>query len=142
MAKRKAKPRPRRNNSSVSIINTVEGLLVANVWSEALFNTDAWSFLTAGTPLNPDTKWTGQGSHVISLRELVTWPASSTGGSYAGDSRLEVISKNVKGEWFPAVVQSVLIGAGGKVLRKVARKPIRIGNKFLKQFGLRDMVRF
>ena len=142
MARRKAKPRPRRNNSSISIINAVEGLLVANVWSEALFKNDAWTFLTAGTPLNPDTRWIGQGETVVSLRELVTWPPGASSGSGVTASRLEVISNNVKGEWFPAVVQSVLIGAGGKVLRKVARKPIRIGNKFLKQFGLRDMVRF
>ena len=142
MAKRKAKPRPRRNNSSVSIINTVEGLMIANVWSKALFNADAWTFLTAGTPLNPDTNWTGQGTTVVSLRELVTWPSSATGGAMAGDSRLEVITSNMKNEWFPTVVNSTLIGVGATVLRKFARKPIRMGNKILKQVGLRDMVRF
>jgi len=142
MAKRKAKRRRSNGNGSISIINTVEGVMIANVWSKALFNSDAWTFLTAGTPLNPDTNWTAQGTTVVSLRELVTWPSTATGGAMAGDSRLDVITSNIKGEWFPSVINSTLIGVGATVLRKFARKPIRMGNKILKQVGLRDMVRF
>jgi hypothetical protein len=143
MAKRKVKRRRSNGNGSISIINTVEGLMIANVWSEALFKNDVWTFLTAGTPLNPDTRWIGQGEDVISLRELVTWPPGATSnGSAVTASRLEVITNNVSGEWFPAVVNSTLIGVGSTVLRKFARKPIRMGNKILKQVGLRDMVRF
>jgi len=142
MAKRKAKRRRSNGNGSISIINTVEGLMIANVWSEALFKNNAWDFLTAGTPLNPDTRWIGQGEARISLRELVTWPPGATTGSTVTASRLEVITDNISGEWFPTVVNSTLIGVGATVLRKFARKPIRMGNKILKQVGLRDMVRF
>jgi hypothetical protein len=142
MAKRKAKRRRSNGNGSISIINTVEGLMIANVWSEALFKNDMWTFLTAGTPLNPDARWIGQGETVVSLRELVTWPPGATAGSGVTASRLEVIQNNISGEWFPAIVNSTLIGVGGTVLRKFARKPIRMGNKILKQVGLRDMVRF
>jgi len=86
----------------------------ANVWTSAAFKQDAWSFLTAGTVLNPDTRWTAQGESKISLRELLTWPASATEGTSITSSRLEVIQKNLTGNVFNAVVQTTLIGLGFK----------------------------
>ena len=142
MARRKQKRRSNPNKSSISIINGIEGVMIANVWTNALFKNDAWTFLTAGTALNPTARWTGQGENVISLKELIMWAPGATEGSGVTASRLEVIQNNVSGEWFNATIQSTLIGVGGRVLRKVARKPIRMGNKLLKQVGLRSMVRF
>jgi len=143
MARRKKQRRSNPNKNAISIINGVEGVMIANVWTNALFQNDAWTFLTAGTALNPDANWTGQGENVISLKELIMWPFSATGnGQAVTASRLEVIQNNVSGEWFNATIQSTLIGVGGRVLRKVARKPIAMGNKLLKQAGLRSMVRF
>ena len=141
MARKKARKAPRRKNSAISVINAVEGLMVANVWTQAAFKNDAWTFLTAGTALNPSARWIGQGEAVISLKELISWPAGATAGSTVTASRGEVIWNNLESEWFSAVINSTLIGVGGKVLRKVARKPIRMGNKLLKQVGIRDMVR-
>ena len=142
MARRKKQRRSNPNKNAISIINGVEGVMIANVWSKAFFQNDAWTFLTAGTVLNPDARWIGQGESVISLKELIMWPAGATEGSGVTASRLEVIQNNVSGEWFNATIQSTLIGVGGRVLRKVARKPIAMGNKLLKQAGLRQMVRF
>ena len=142
MARRKKQRRSNPNKNAISIINGVEGVMIANVWTKALFQNDAWTFLTAGTALNPDAAWTGQGENTISLKELIMWPFSATGDGQANTaSRLEVIQNNVSGEWFNATIQSTLIGVGGRVLRKVASKPIRMGNKLLKQAGLRSMVR-
>jgi hypothetical protein len=123
------------------VINAVEGLLIANVWTQAAFKNDAWTFLTAGTGLNPSAKWIGQGEEVISLKELISWPAGATSGSGVTATRGEVVWGNLETEWFSAVVNSALIGVGGKLIRKVARKPIRMANQGLKQLGLRDMVR-
>ena len=142
MARRKKQRRSNPNKNAISIINGVEGIMIANVWTNALFKNDAWTFLTAGTALNPATKWTAQGEEVISLKELIQWPSSATDGSGVTSSRLEVIQNNVAGEWFNATIQSTLIGVGGRVLRRAARKPIAMGNKLLKQAGLRSMVRF
>ena len=143
MARRKKQRRSNPNKNAISIINGVEGVMIANVWTNALFKNDAWTFLTAGTALNPDARWIGQGEEVISLKELIMWPPGATSDpSRVTSSRLEVIQNNVSGEWFNATIQSALIGVGGRVLRKVARKPIRMGNKLLKQAGLRSMVRF
>jgi hypothetical protein len=129
MARRKKQRRSNPNKNAISIINGVEGVMIANVWSKAFFQNDAWTFLTAGTVLNPDARWIGQGESVISLKELIMWTAGATEGSGVTASRLEVIQNNVSGEWFNATIQSTLIGVGGRVLRKVARKPIAMGNK-------------
>ena len=143
MARRKKQRRSNPNKNAISVINAVEGVMIANVWTNALFKNDAWTFLTAGTVLNPDAKWTGQGEPVISLKELIMWkPGATANGGSVTATRLEVIQNNVSGEWFNATVQSTLIGVGGRLIRKVARKPIRMGNKLLKQVGLRSMVRF
>jgi len=140
MARRKQKRRSNPNKNAISVINAVEGVMIANVWSNALFANDAWNFLTAGTALNPNAAWTGQGSDVISLKELLMWNSEQT---TPGDkTRLAQIQSNVSGSWFNATIQSALIGAGGQLIRRVARKPIRMGNKVLKQLNLRSLVRF
>jgi len=113
----------------------------ANVWTSAAFKQDAWSFLTAGTVLNPDTRWTAQGESKISLRELLTWPASATEGTSITSSRLEVIQKNLTGNVFNAVVQTTLIGLGFKFAKKILRKPISQGNRLIKMAGVADVVR-
>ncbi len=115
--------------------------MLANVGTQAAFNTNAWEFLTAGTPLNPNTKWTAQGSTTMSLRELIEWPASATGGTHAGKSQGEIIMANLQDNAFNAIVSAIVIPMGFKVGRKVLRKPIRMGNKLLKTAGLRSMVK-
>jgi len=140
MARRKQKRRSNPNKNAISVINAVEGVMIANVWTNALFQNDAWNFLTAGTALNPDAAWTGQTSEVISLKELLMW--NSDLATPGDKTRMAQIQENVSGSWFNATIQSALIGAGGQLIRKVARKPIRLGNKVLKQIGLRSMVRF
>ena len=116
--------------------------MVANVWTEAAFNSNAWDFLTAGTSLNPNTKWIGQGESVISLKELIKWPPGATSNpSAVTASRSDVIMSNLDGNVLNAVIQSTLIGVGGKLIRKIAKKPLRMGNQLLKTAGLRDMIR-
>jgi len=143
MARKKAKnPRRRARFTGIKVLTAVEGLMQANVWTSAAFNQDAWTFLTAGTVLNPDTKWTAQGEKRISLRELLTWPASATeNGSAITSSRLEVIQKNLMGNVFNAVVQTTLIGFGFKFAKKILRKPISQGNRLIKMAGVADVVR-
>jgi len=142
MARRKAKnPRRRARFTGIKVLTAVEGLMQANVWTSAAFNQDAWSFLTAGTILNPGTKWTAQGEQNITLRELLQWPTSATEGGSVTASRLEVIQKNLMGNVFNAVVQTTLIGFGFKFAKKILRKPIAQGNRLIKMAGVADVVR-
>jgi len=142
MAK-KANNRPRRRKfTGIKVLTAVEALMQANVWTNAAFNEDAWSFLTAGTVLNPDTSWTGQGENKVSLRELLMWPNSATTDpSAVTASRFDVISNNLQGNVFNAVVQTTLIGVGFKFAKKILRKPLSQGNRLIKMAGVADVVR-
>lgn len=142
MARKKANNRPRRRKfTGIKVLTAVEALMQANVWTNAAFNEDAWSFLTAGTVLNPDTKWTGQGESKVSLRELLMWPNSATSGAGVTASRFEVIQKNLTGNVFNAVVQTTLIGVGFRFAKKILRKPISQGNRLIKMAGVAEVVR-
>ena len=141
MPPRKKKKTRSRRNSAISLTGVAEGLMIANVGTQAMFNSNAWDFLTAGTQLNPNTKWTGQGSNVISLKELIVWPSSATGGSYAGMSSSEIIMDNLKKNAVNAGLQALIIPVGFRVGRRLLSRHIRMGNKLLKQAGLRGMVR-
>ena len=136
MARRKKQTRRRRDNR-FNATNALEGLLFANILTEAAFKTDAWNFLTAGTSLNPGTKWTGQGATVVSLKELVTWPTSAhSPGAYSGSSRGDIIMGNLSKNWLDAGFKSLMLGIGFKAGKKILSKPRRIVNKNLKMLSI------
>jgi len=142
MARKKAKnPRRRARFTGIKVLTAVEALMQANVWTSAAFNLDAWSFLTAGTILNPGTQWTGISEARVTLRELITWPEGASSGPGVTASRLEVIQDNLKGNVFNAVVQTTLIGFGFKFAKKILRKPLAQGNRLIKMAGVADVVR-
>lgn len=141
MARAKKNKPKRRRDTAISITGLAEGLLIANAGSQAAFNTNAWEFLTAGTQLNPNTSWTGQGTKTISLKELIAWPSSATGGTMAGMSQGQVVMSNLKENWMNAVISAVVIPVSFRVSKRLLRRPIAMGNKLLKQGGLRGMVK-
>lgn len=137
MPPRKKKTR-RRRDTRFNALSALEGILFANILSEAAFNESAWNFLTAGTKLNPSTKWTGQGSNVVSLKELMNWGPSrvTKGGRYGGMSGGQVIMENLKDNWLEAGFNSIILGAGFKIGSKMLAKPRRVVNKNLKMLGV------
>lgn len=141
MPRKKKQTKRRRNNSAISLSGLAEGIMIANVGTQAAFNTNAWDFITAGTTLNPSTKWTGQGSNVISLKELIVWPSSATGGAYAGMTSSQVVMDNLKKNAVNAGLQALIIPVGFRLGRRLLRRPISMGNRLLKQAGLRSVVR-
>lgn len=141
MARKKKATRRRTNSRAISLSGLAEGILIANVATQAAFNSGAWDFLTAGTNLNPNTKWTGQGSTVLSLKELMNWSPSRVAGSYAGMSGGEVIMSNLKDNALQAAFSAAIIPIGFKMGRRLLRRPITMGNRLLKQAGLRSVVK-
>ena len=131
----------RRGNSAISLSGLAEGVMIATVGTQAMFNSNAWDFLTAGTTLNPNTKWTGQGSTVMTLKELIAWPSSATGGINAGKTQGQLVMDNLKNNALQAVISATLIPVGFKLGRRLLRRPITMGNRMLKQAGLRSMVK-
>ena len=137
----KKKKTRRRRSRAISITGMTEAVMLANVGTMAIANTSAWDFFTAGTALNPGTKWTGQGSSVISLKELIQWPSSATGGSYAGDTRSQVLMKNLADNWLNAAWQAAIIPIGFKFGRRILRRPITMGNRLIAQAGLKGVIK-
>ena len=144
MAKRGKNKRSRRRNTAINLLNVAEAYIQTSIWTEAAFNSNPWDFLTAGTAINPNTKWTGQGESVISARELLMWPSSAVAGgnvNAAGNSRFDVVSNNIKGELFGAILKTAGVGVGFKVARKLLSKPRRQINQGLKAAQLNTMIK-
>ena len=149
MARRK-KQTKRRKDTAISITGLSEALLLANVGSKAAFGLSAWDFISDGWGASSTTKATG--ANQLSLWEMVYGNAASSTTLYlpSGQSQTvtmtpgsnaEVVMQNLQNNWMPAVIQSVAIPVGFRVGKRLLRKPIRMGNKLLKQAGLRGMVK-
>lgn len=145
------KKKARRRDTAISVTGLAEAVMLANVGTKAAFNLSAYDFITDG--------W-GQGSSSatsygqISLYEMiygntVTMAALPSSGyglgqtttSLSTQSNADVVISNLQNNWMPAVVQSVAIPVGFRVGKRLLRKPIAMGNKLLKQAGLRSMVK-
>jgi len=156
MARGKKKQK-RRKDTAVSITGLAEGLMLANVATSGLFNLslkdwamDGWTAGSTGLAAHPNQ---------LSLYEMIYGNASQTvsvalpgGGGYGTGpssttmtltpgSNTEVITQNARANMFPMITQSILIPVGFRVGKRFLRKPIRMGNKLLKQAGLRQMVK-
>lgn len=149
MARRKTKTKRRRDNA-LSLTGTAEAIMLANVGTRAAFNLSAWDWATDG--------WTAassgmaQGPGQLSLHEMIYGNKSmllpfTVGGQSQGGltsittPNMDIVVENIKQNWVPALIQSVAIPVGFRVGKKVLRRPITMGNKLLKQAGLRGMVK-
>ena len=138
MPPRKKKTR-RRRDTRFNALSALEGVLFANILSEAAFNESAWNFLTAGPKLNPNAPWTGGaqgGSKVLSLKEIMNWHSGRVGGAYAGMGPTEVMLSNLKENWLEAGFNAIVLGAGFKIGSKMLAKPRRVVNKNLKMLQI------
>jgi len=124
-------------------VNVLEGVIQANIISKLTTNSSAWDFLTAGTPMNPDTLIAGDGSLTLTLKEMLNWTGGSNnvGADYAGMKPGELIWTNIKAGWMEAVVSGALVTVGFRLGSKVLKRPRAQANRALKQLGLGDVVR-
>lgn len=143
------KKKTRRRDNAVSITGLAEALMIANVGTKAAFNLSAkdWLLDGWGTGSSAATSY-GQ----ISLYEMIygntvkmaALPSAGGSGYTTGlstQSNLDVITANLQANWMPAVAQSIAIPVGWRVGKRLLRRPIAMGNKLLKQAGLRGMVK-
>lgn len=158
MARRKKKRSPRRNRSKgINVISLAEGYVQSNIWTEKLFNTNPFEFVTGvtGGTFNPGA----DGGGVISIPEMLgirkdggTGALGGNFGTYASNLP-EAVARNVTGRAKSSPVevatglimpafQTALVGAGFKFGKKVTSKPRAAINRGLRQFGLGDFIRF
>lgn len=142
MAKRKTKRR--RKFTGINALTTLEGVIQANILSKAATNSSAWDFLTAGTPVNPDTITRGDGTETLTLKEIINW----TGGSHNVNTAIfgdmgpaEIVWMNLKDNWMEAAISSAFTNVGFRAGSKLLKRPRAQINRGLRQLGLGDMVR-
>jgi len=149
------KKKTRRRDTAVSLTNLAEAVMLANVGTQAAFNLSAWNFISDGWTSGTSGRAYGPGQ--ISLHELIYGNYATSGmtaiagggyGSVGGSttalsstSNADVVMNNLQNNWGPALVKSILIPVGFKVSRRALSRPIRMGNKLLKQAGLRSVVK-
>jgi len=156
MARRKQKRARRAKFTGINLLTAGESYLQLNIWSEKLFNTNPFEFVTGITDgtYNPG----GDGGDTISIPEIIGFGSRSFNqsggnfGSYA-DNLTGAIARNVTGDptktsavdvaqglIMPAV-QSALLGAGFAFGKKLTRKPRAAVNRQLKNFNLSGLVK-
>lgn len=154
MARRKSKPK-RRRDTALSLTGTAEAIMLANVGTRAAFNLSAWDWVTDGWTAASSGSATGAGQ--LSLHEMIYGnqsyitpftiytpggqPTSGGGLTSVTTPNMDIVVENIKQNWAPALIQSVAIPVGFRVGKKLLRRPIAMGNKLLKQAGLRSMVK-
>ena len=143
------KKKSRRRDTAISVTGLAEAVMLANVGTKAAFNLSAYEFITDGWGQGSSSA-TGYGQ--ISLYEMIygntvrmaALPSAGGSGYTTGlsaQSNTDVVISNLQNNWMPALVQSVAIPVGFRVGKRLLRKPISMGNKLLKQAGLRSMVK-
>jgi len=146
VAKRNNKKTPRkRGNGAISISNATEAFVQLNILTQLVAKNNPVNFLLGNTKAGKVLGSGGfaYGADVLSLKELLmrfNTPHGGT-GTYATMTEGEIAVKNITDGAFTAVWQSVAVGAGFRIGRKLLRKPISQGNRLLKMAGVRDMVR-
>jgi len=150
------KKKTRRRDTAISITGLAEGLMMANVATTGLFNLslrdwamDGWTNATQNLATHPNQ---------LSLYEMIygnqnlTQTVTVPQGGYGtgtttqsvtliAGSNTETIANNARNNAFPMIAKSIMIPVGFRVGKRFLRKPIRMGNKLLKQAGLRGMVK-
>ena len=149
MARRKSK-KPRRRDKAISLTGVAEAIMLANVGTQAAFNLSAWDFVSDGWTTATQGRASGLGE--ISLWEMIYGNKATTQTVYlpgqgattqsiTPGSNADVVMANIKANWAPALVQTFVIPFSFKFGRKAFSRPIRMGNKLLKQVGLRGQVK-
>jgi len=156
MARRKQKRSSRKKFTGVNVLSLAEGYIQTNIWTEKLFRTNPFEFVTGITDgtYNP-----GQdGGATISIPEIIGFGSRSfnqSGGNFGthADNLAGAVARNIAdagstyttydvglGLLMPSI-QTALVGVGFKWGKKLTSKPRAAVNRQIKMLGLGQMVR-
>ena len=156
MARRKKQRKARKKFTGLNVLSLTEGYVTTSIWTEKLFNTNPFEFVTGITngTYNPGA----DGGETISIPELLGAGPGGMGGkfgSYASDLP-NAVARNISGNYQSAskpsvgdvasglvmpAIQTALVGAGFRFGKKITRKPRNAINRQLRNFGLGDLIR-
>ena len=133
----------RRKKQGISLINAAETVMLANVATQTLFNTNAYEFIVGN-----QAGMTARGVNAISLRELfqanqATYTTRAMGGATqtVNVGTFGVVKDNLAANWMTGVAGMILIPLGFKFGRRIAAPAIRKSNKLLKDVGIASTVK-
>ena len=135
MAKRKTKSR-RRRNTAISILGVAESYLLLNAATEWFFNVNPKEFLLGSG--SPKFFAPASGARSISLGEIFDFDA------HKGNTTItltEQITENAQKNFAKGFGAMVLIPIFFKAGKALARRPIRMSNRMLKQAGVAGTVK-
>ena len=140
--KRSKKSRPRRTKA-ISLSGLAESAIMGSAVTKMLFNVNLLEFITGTVDgkYNPGA----DGGQNITAPELLGftksgWNISNIGGAYGktyATSFTDAVGENFGNNAAMSVGTLILAPIGFRMLRKVARKPLREANKLLKGTGVR-----
>jgi len=126
---RRRKSSPRRRSRSVSLLNVAESYAYANVLTSGLMGTSPVGFITGASDLGYKTPSVGAGmlapqavmvgGDQISLGDIVSSP----------DAALGVVQSNFMTNYQNMAVQSLAIGIGFRLGKRLLRRPISNVNR-------------
>ena len=139
MARKKQKRRSKKFKG-INLVDAGLGYAGLSVWTNVLFNLDPYYFVmgkdTAGKARNFGH---AAGAGAISLREIIENFGKVHGTT--GKTEIQLASQNLSDNWTEGLWKSATIAVAGTVGKRLTRKPRAFVNKYLRQFGLGDIVR-
>jgi hypothetical protein len=144
MARRKSRRKTRRRSKQgISLVNTAETIMLANVATQTLFNTNAYEFIVGN-----QAGMTARGVQAISLRELfqpnqATYTTRQMGGASTtvNLTTFDAVKTNLAANWMTGVAGMILIPLGFKFGKQIARPAISRTNRLLKKAGISSTVK-
>jgi len=144
MARRKGrKMTRRRKKQGISLINAAETVMLANVATQTLFNTNAYEFIVGN-----QSGMRASGVNAISLRELfqanqATYTTKVMGGGTqtVNVGTFGVVKDNLAANWMTGVAGMILIPLGFKFGKQIARPAISKTNRLLSKAGISSTVK-
>lgn len=147
MAPRKKKQRRRTNPNRINVLGLAEAYAQMAVLSRGALGVSPWEAIVgkAGTGYNPmtsDNRFLAYGANAVSLPELFKGWSTPHGGSsgVSGLTESQIVWENIKSNAVTMGIQSIGIGVGFRVGKRLLRKPLSMVRKGIKMAGLASVV--
>ena len=127
---RRRKSSPRRRSRATSLLNVAESYAYANVLSQGLMGTSPVGFVTGATDLGYKTITDSVGGYNTSSMISVGGGAISLGDIVsAPDQAFGIVQSNFMNNYQAMAVQSLGIGIGFRLGKRLLRRPISNVNR-------------
>ena len=145
MARRKKAAPRRRRQTGISLINTAETLVLANVATQTMFNVNVADFLMGGAAFGAPNQITAR--ELFSATQSVAIPTGrpqfgGQGGVVRGATpTTDIIMNNIKSNAVTGIAGMLLVPLAFKVGKRVGRPVISRTNRLLNKSGIGSTVK-